>query len=426
MRIGILTTFYCWSKSYSLTTVVENQLLALVKHGYKPVLFVHDNFKDDDKIPEGVEVRKIIPRFELVDYREGTEISKDFDKQVKVVKNALEENMKDIDVAITHDWLFQGWFLQYNVGMREAEPNLNCKWFHLTHSAPSPRPDVKFPFDCMYKMMPNSKLIYLNHYDALKLAEMYAGTLDDVRVVNNPLDPRSFYDLDPLVSKCIDKYSLLDADIIDVYPLSSTRFDGKQPKKVIKILGKMKKQGRSVRFICCNAHANGEKEKEEIEKLLLFSIEQGLTRQEVIFTSLEGEEYEQGISNGAVRDFFLLSNLFIFPTLSENCPLILLEAAMSKNLLVLNESFAPLREFFKENALYFPFGSLLTNVAYNDEEKWYEDVAKIIIGELHVNKPLNAFKELKQKFNYDYIFKNQLEPLFYESTKPTDENSRGV
>ena len=69
-KIGVLTTFYEWSKAYSLTSVVENQLLALVKHGYKPVLFVHDNFKDEEveKVPKGVEIRKVIPRFNLVDY----------------------------------------------------------------------------------------------------------------------------------------------------------------------------------------------------------------------------------------------------------------------------------------------------------------------------------------------------------------------
>lgn len=412
MKIGVLTTFYTWSCAYSLTTVVKNQLLSLVKHGYEAVLFVHDNFQDEKLVPQGVEIRKVIPRFQLVDYQNGTEISKDFDKQVEVIKQALEKEMQDIDVAITHDWIFQGWFLIYNAAMRKAD--LKCKWLHWVHSAPSPRPELKEPHSFRYTMMPNSKLIYLNHYDALRLAEMYGATLDDVRVVNNPIDVRSFYDLHPLVSKLIDKYSLLDADVIDVYPISSTRFDGKKPEKVIKILAEIKKQGRSVRFICCNAHANAEKEKQAIEKLLHFAIKEGLTRQEVIFTSLEGEEYELGIPNKAVRDFLLLSNLFIFPTLSENCPLILLEAAMSKNLLVLNQSFPPLRDFFRENALYFKFGSLIENVEYDDEEKWYSDIAKIIIGELSKNKPLNAFKELKQKFNMDYIFKQQLEPIFHE------------
>lgn len=412
-RIAILTTFYTWDKAYSLTSVVENQLLALVKHGYNPVLFVHDNFVDESRIPPEIEVRKVVPRFPLVDYGGNQEIEKEFSEQVKIAKKALEENLKDIDVVLTHDLIFQGWFLPYNVAMREAK--LNCRWLHWIHSAPSPRPnDLKYPHDCRYKTMPNSKLIYMNDYDVIRLAEMYGGWPDDVRVVYNPMDVRSFYNLHPLVVETIDKYRLLEADVIDVYPVSSTRFDGKQVNKVIQVMGHLKKQGKSVRFICANAHANGEREKKEIEKLILYGIEQGLTRNEVIFTSLEGEEYEQGVSHEVVAGLFALSNLFIFPTLSENCPLILLEAALSKCLLVLNDDFAPLKTFFGKDALYFKFSSLTNKTEYQNEDGYFSDVAKIIVAELNKNKPLNAFNQLRQRFNYDYIFKHQLEPLFFE------------
>jgi len=415
LKIACLTTFYNFDRAYSLVSVVEETLNSLLRHGYKPVLFVHDNFNADSEIPEGVEIRKVVPRFQLVDYSSNQPVESGFQDQVKKVKESLEENLKDIDVVFTHDWIFQGWFLPYNVGMREAQPNLKCRWFHWIHSAPSPRPaKLEYPHDCRYKTMPNSKLIYMNHYDTLRLAEMYGGVLDDVRVVHNPLDPRSFWKLHPLVVDLIKKYNLLEADIIDVYPVSSTRFSGKQVDKVIKIMGELKKQGKKVRFICPNAHANADKEKKAIEDLIHYGIERGLTRGEIIFTSFEGKDWEMGIPHEAVRDLFQLSNLFIFPTLSENCPLILLEAALSKCLLVLNESFPPLRDFFGKDALYFKFGSLIENVNYSDEEVFYSDVAKIIIGELNKNRPLNAFNTLKQRFNGDYLFKNMLEPILFE------------
>ena len=415
MKLGILTTFYDWERSYSLVSVVEEQLIYLLKNGHKPVLFVHDNFSADNKIPDGVEIRKVIPRFKLVDYGGNQPVEPGFDEETKIVQKALEEHLKDIDVVLTHDWIFQGWFLVYNVGMRLAQPNLKCRWLHWTHSAPSPRPsNLESPHDCRYKTMPNSKLIYMNHYDALRLAEMYGGVLDDVRVVHNPLDPRSFWDLHPFTNELIKKYRLLDADIIDVYPVSSTRFSGKQVNRVIQIMSELKKNGKSVRFICPNAHANADKEKEAIEEMIHYGIERGLTREEMIFTSLEKKEYELGVPREVVKDLFQLSNLFIFPTLSENCPLILLEAALSKCLLVLNESFPPLRDFFGKDALYFKFGSVEQSVDYADEEKFFAEVAMIIIGELNKNKPLNAFNTLRQKFNGDYIFKNQLEPILYE------------
>lgn len=472
MRIGILTTFYDFNKAYSLCSVVEAQLIALVKYGYNPVLFVHDNFKGD--VPKGVEIRKIVPRFKLIDYSANQPVAKDFFEQVKKIKEALEQNLQDIDVAFTHDWIFQGWFLPYNVAMREAD--LKCKWLHWIHSAPSPRPAVQYPHDCRYKMMPNSKLIYMNNYDVIRLAEMYDGWADDIRVVYNPLDVRSFTEYHPLTKGLIEKYKLLEADIIDIYPISMTRaVGGKQPDKIIWLLSKLKKLGKSVRFIVCNAHSTAEKEKTLVKKYLEYAKECGLDEGDVIFTSLYenpepnefyllkcpnceytyGQEqngqvsykydketficdkckkeitrsqfrkidrspnprfpYESGVPNEVIRQLFQISNLFVFPTMSENCPLILLEAAQGKNLLVLNKSFEPLREFFGENALYFEFGSLIEKVNYQDDEKYYEDMAKIIIAELKNNKPLNAFNNLKQKFNIDWIFRNQLEPLLFEN-----------
>ena len=65
-RIGILTTFSNFKSSFSLATVVSQQLIALVKYGYEPVLFVLDIFKG--KVPKGVEVRKVLPQTILEPY----------------------------------------------------------------------------------------------------------------------------------------------------------------------------------------------------------------------------------------------------------------------------------------------------------------------------------------------------------------------
>src|SRR3990167_3513881 len=95
--VGILTTFFNFDPSYSLCSVVESQLASLVKYGYKTILFTHDNFKDDAKVPKGVEIRKIVPRFLLVDYSANQDISADFEEQVSKAYEAFKENLKDID-----------------------------------------------------------------------------------------------------------------------------------------------------------------------------------------------------------------------------------------------------------------------------------------------------------------------------------------
>lgn len=422
LKVGVLTTFYDWDKSYSLCTVVDAQLRMLLKNGYTPVLFVLPGFNKEHLVPQGVEVRKVIPQFVLEPYGSydlSVPLPDTFERDVQIARDAFLKNFTDINIMFTHDIIFINSFLIYNKALREAIDNglEKIRWFHWVHSGPSTRPDnLPDPHGLRYSVPKNCKIIYMNDTDALRMAEMYQGKLDDIRVVMNPTDLSSLYQLHPVAEKIITDYDITNADVVQVYPLSTPRMESnKQISKVIKVLSNIKAQGKSVRLIVPNAHANAENEKQAIEQMLQFADSRGLTQKEVIFTSLvEAPKWELGIPHEAVRDLFLYSNLFIFPSVSENCPLVLLEAAAAKNLLVLNSSFPAMRDFFADNALYFEFGSIIKNIQYADEEKYYFEVAMIILGELHKNKPLMANAKLRQLFNENYIFKQKLEPLMYE------------
>jgi hypothetical protein len=88
---------------------------------------------------------------------------------------------------------------------------------------------------------------------------------------------------------------------------------------------------------------------------------------------------------------------------------------LSGNLLVLNDDVQSLREFAQGNALYFRFGGLDdTSFNINNEDNYYNDIAKIILSELSINKALLAKKQVMQNHNLDIIFK-QIEHLFYET-----------
>lgn len=416
-KVGILTTFYEFSSSYSLCSVVENQLTSLVKHGYKPVLFVHDNFDDNEKVPEGVEIRRVVPRFLLIDYSNCQDVSDDFDGQVEEVYKMLEEEASDIDIMLEHDLIFQGWFLPYCVAIHKAGENLNIKWFHWIHSVPTPQPaNCKAPHHLRFRLPNKSKIVYLNNYHLTRVAEAYNAYPKDVRIVYNPVDARLFWNLDPFVKNLIEKYDILSADIIQTYPVSTPRMmTGKQLGRIIDVFAQLKKLGKSVRLIVCNAHANDKREKQTISEAKSYAVQKGLCSNEIIFTSLEEEpKYEKGVPREIVSNLFMLSNLFIFPSISENCSLILLEAMLNGNLMVLNDSVGSMREFGAENALYFKFGGRDENVEYNNKEQWDEDVARIILSELNNNKTIKGQNKIRKRFNHDWIFKNQVEPLFYE------------
>lgn len=425
MKIGVATTFLDLKPSYSLATVVTNQLKALVDHGYETVLLALPPF-DATGVPEGVEIRRVIPQIYLEPYggRDPKKIDQqDVSRDIEVIFHAMEQHMTDLDVIITHDWMLVDTFAPYAAALQlvpQSEILSKKKWLHWIHSHPARYEYFEYPWSAQFEIPAGHKIVYLNNADIISVAERYQGTLDDVRVVHNPTDPRTFFNLHPLTKIMIDGLGLLDADIMQVYPVSTPRMvENKQVDKIIRLLSHLKGLGKKVKLVVCNAHANGEKEKQLIREIIDYGWKLGLTKDELIFTSLINvPEWEHGVPHDVVRDLFLISNLFIFPTTSENCPLILLEAAAAKNLLVLNDDFPPLKEFFGSDALYFKFGSVRVKTQYLDENQYYQDMAKIIASELGKNRNLKSFTTLKQKFNYDYIFTNEFEPILFEERKP--------
>lgn len=418
-KIGILTTFGSWDDAYSPCNVVHHQIKALLRHDYEPVLFVLDVFPSSYEIP-GCEIRRVIPAVTFEPYQgivHHKNVPNNFEKDIAKIVPAMEQHFKDVDTFFCHDIIFQDSFLPYNAALRKMLLRKEMKFYHWAHSGPSVPQDLPEPLSFLYTLPPQAKLVYMNYYDVVPIAEMYHTTVDNVRVVHNPIDYRLQKHIHPLVDEIITKYNLNDADVIAVYPLSTTRMGngGKQLHKALQVLAAIKKVGLKVAYVIPNAHANGENEKLAVMQMKEYARTFGLVDEEMIFTSEIGHEWENGVPHEVVTQIMAFSDLFIFPSVSENAPLVLLEAAMGKNLLVLNEDFSPMKDFVGPNALYFKFDSVRTVTNHpRGEGKYYEDVGKIIFAELNQNKTYKANREIRQKFNIDYIFQRELMPLIYE------------
>jgi len=397
--IGWLTTFNNLDPSYSLASVCKDQLIMFVKNGYKPVLFVLPTFEDD--VPEGVEVRKIVPQLILEPYN-GTNYPDHWKEDVAKVKEMCEKNMQDIDVLICHDIFFIDTYVPYNVGLREAD--IKAKILSWVHSAPSGRQELEDnPHASRFNPIPRGHLVNLNHDKVIALAEMYGSWPKDVRVVHNSRDPRTFWNLDQFTIDLIDKYNILEADIISVYPLSTPRMlgAGKRLESTIKIHAKFKELGYKTRLIVPNAHANATRDQSSISNTLNFAKEQGLDDGDLIFTSQESEQkYIHGVPSSIVSDLFRLANIFIFPTTSENSSLVLAEAMCSGNLLVLNKNVGTLLEHAGNKAIYLDFDYRSEN-----NENYYLDLAKIIVSEFENDRALQTKRRVFQKQSLDAIFK---------------------
>ena len=400
-QVAIVTTFGTWDKSYSLTTVVEQQLKMLVENGHEPILIAQRGF---DGCPvEGVTVRPALPEFQWRDIT-SPELREGEQDRVNDIKQALEDTLKDIDIAIFHDFILQGWFHLHGLAVMAAE--LDCKCFHQIHSVPS-EPMITPP--------EGHDILYLNYTDRIYCAERYGIDASRVHILYNTVEPQNWNITDE-GDMARGMTGFMAGDVRITYPLSATRMDAKGVPKLLKLADKMREHGASVKVLICNAHATGDREHRRAQEL---------ETDDVFFTSLLDDEWAYTFPNDAVRDCMRHSNMFVFPTISENNSLVLLEAMDAGNYLLLNESFPPLAEFGGAHAQYARFGSSRMNVQYDNEDVYYSGVAKIALDLVDQNTGSQlgagtsygdlARKRFRSLFSREWIWENQFKPLVEDS-----------
>lgn len=400
LNIAIITHFNRMPQSYSPARAVRNQIKILKDNGHKVVFFTQEGSKltVDDL---GCEVRNIVPAFK----REKGVINEEVKKKFIDV---LRENLtSDFDIAITHDFFLQD-TVTYSEGIREC--NVPINWLHFARSGVGHSMDFS---------MPNARFVYLNHSDITYFARAIKVSPEQCRTVFNEKEPAFMFNWHPVTRMIVNKYHLWDRDIIQTYPMCSTRVEAKGLSDVIKTFVELKKLGNKVALIVPNS--NGRKRVEDLKRIKDMANELGLSDDEFIFTSLlANEEYaiESEVPNQVCTELMAISNLFIFPTRAENGPNVLLEAAMTKNLLVLNQDLPLLFDFVdKENVLSYPFTSNRSlHYAGRDEESLAK-LAKQIVGQLKSNKSDLTFRKIWRNHNSFNIYHKMLALVLFENIK---------
>lgn len=112
-----------------------------------------------------------------------------------------------------------------------------------------------------------------------------------------------------------------------------------------------------------------------------------------------------------VRELMTMSNLFIFPSVSECCSLIQAEAAITGGkFVVLNRDFPAMVEFGHPTCLTYEFSK-------NDPDRnpiYYECVAREILANIRSESTIMVTTKARNElYNRDRIFREQLEPLLY-------------
>ena len=421
-RIAILTNFMEFVPGYSLTGIILDQAKMLTTHGHEVHLFVNDKYHGKEDWAEGVIVHKRVPFAHLKDFQSEMELPQhpELEETVRKTQEVLIEdfNKLSINIAFTHDFIFQGWYLPYGIAVRNVSPLLpQVRWLHWIHSVPTSGKD----WWRIESYGPNHKIAYPNATDRVLVAEQFQSTVANVRCIPHIKDIRTWMDFGEETQAFILKYpSVLQADVVKLYPASVDRLRAKRVDVVVQIMAEIKKKGKSVCLVIANQWATERQHKQNIDDFKRMASAYGLDPGiDFIFTSEFGKEYEVGIPKRMVRELFQCSNLFIFPTREETCGLVLPEAALAGGVLcILNRSLRMQTEIAggDGNALFFDFGSYHHQHSISNPALYYRDIAKIAVGRIERNESIRLKTHIRQHNNMDHLYRNVYLPIFGESS----------
>lgn len=397
LKIAIISHFNSMPESYSPARAVRNQIKILKKYGHDVTVFLQEGSRLED-VDLGCKVLKIIPKFK----REKMVVNEEVKN--KLISIFREYLTSDFQLAITHDF-----FIQDTVTFSEAvrECGVKIPWLHFCRSGVAHKMDFS---------MPNAKFVYLNYSDVGKFARAIKVPVEQCRTVPNEKEPAYIFGWDSVTRMIVDKFQLWNRDIIQTYPVCSTRLDAKGLDSIIKIFVELKRLGNKVALIVANS--NGRKRVDDLKRKQEMAKEMGLNEDEFIFTSLLADDkYDiaSGVNNKVCAELMSISNLMIMATIAEVSSNILLEASMTKQLLVLNSDLPCLFDAVDKNAvLSYPFTSGQSLHYSGRDNELLMKLAKQITGEIKSNKADLQFRHVWRNYNSHSLYNNILEPILYE------------
>ncbi len=353
-KVVIFTVFNSFARSYSLVGVALDQARALALAGH-PVEFWSTNGSNLNEwpsdMPSGVVHLQIVPHVIWKDDEvDGATVVRlrDFVKlQVERLAGA---------VIITHDLQFITSYVSFAQALRDVGPTPTVRWLHMAHSRAGARPT--HPAGILRSsVMDGHHLLYPSPSDQRALAAYYGIAPEHVWIAPNIRDITLQNRWTDVASSLATAANLFEADIVQVYPFSTPRAKSKGVDTVIKIFGKLKAMGNTVRLVLVNAHNYGPGPAAELVRLRALAGVAQLTSEDVVFTSDLHAKAADGVTGDVVADLQQAANVFIFPSTSESCGMVMLEAGVTGQLLVLNESLPTMFDAVdRTGAIYVPFG----------------------------------------------------------------------
>jgi glycosyltransferase involved in cell wall biosynthesis len=330
----IITTFANFDRAYSLVGVVLDHYRALLKHDPTTALLVgvHCDLSLFPKdLPPPV---RSVPAVQWIEDQAP-------DHDVALIKAFLQANIRPGVRVFAHDLLFLSWFMSFAKALHEWPLSADVRWWNVAHSSPGQRVD-----SFRTRLPPGHRLLALAPALVAPFARYYDCPADRVDVMPNIRDLPTLRNFSTRTIDLIRTHSLLDADVVQVYPLSAPRAHSKGVRSLLRVFNALNTNESSALLVLVLAHDDAASKALVEGWIKEFDMD---GRVVCVWGGLPGE---------SVQELQQIANIFVCPTLAEASPLALMEAAMAGCLVVANDAVPSLKDVLQpDECLYEDFGT---------------------------------------------------------------------
>lgn len=384
--------------------VVRHQASILSRYGHRVKIIVGEGEKFDPSVPVVSNSLLSSRNYEIIKmqnelYKNRKEDIEHFNYIKNMIKQFLLAHLKKYDILIAHNVLTMRYNLPLTYVLHEISNDEIIKvvaWCHdsLYFYKGIPEQYHREPYNILKKY--NEKIHYVTISKSRQL-EFNKLFNKNIKIIENGIDPSSFFKLTDTTREIIEKLNLYETDFIMVQP--SRLHPRKNIELSIKITKALIDQGLKTKLLVTGAFDPHEKSTKQYHKKLENLINELSVGENVFVLASFRDEFNKLLlsSTSIIRDLYLIADALIMSSIQEGFGIPLIEAGMIK-LPIICSNIEPFRHIAEGYALFFDL---------NEEPS---HIAKKIIDYMESLPTRRFFRHVINNYTWDNIYKYKLYP----------------
>ncbi|MEA3485135.1 MAG: glycosyltransferase family 4 protein [Candidatus Aerophobetes bacterium] len=398
-------------------SVLEAQARLFVRNGYYVRIIVSKGKMVQPEIPVSVipEMDSLYPLNQRIreELRKGQK--GEFEKLRRKIKLKLIKELEDINICIVHN-LFT---MPFNIALtaalndlvRECRAKRFISWCHdspffdpLYQSFLSSINPQEYPWNLLHKPLKDLLYVAISEQRRTQLAKLLKIKEEEIKVIPNGIDIKTFLNLNSETLDVFDKFSLSNPDLIIFMPTRIT--PRKNIELAIRILSALDQIEIDAKLVITGSpdlhRADGKVYWESLKEV---SQELNVEGRVIFLCEIKDDQGRPiKIDLDFLRSLYLMSDMVLITSRQEGFGLPVLEAGLMK-LPVFASNISSLKEIGGKEVTYFDLEESPLQIARRIEKFFQQHKG-----------PHLLFKRMIRNYSGELIFKEKIEPLIQNLT----------